>query len=59
MNPIERLNQYSNDGLDEVMAQIKYGRIKCGKYAHRVKIDKNPKIPKELFKDGEDKHQKK
>ena len=52
MKAIERYNQYSTNGFDEIMQNIKYGRIKCGKYAHLVKIDKNKIIKdKELFKD--------
>lgn len=56
MNPGERYMQYKDDYFDTVLLKIRKGYIKCGKYAHMVKIDKNKKYNgKELFNDGKDK----
>lgn len=53
MSPAERVHTYYRDYLDTLILKIKRGDIKCGKYANRVKIDKNFDTGgKELFKDG-------
>lgn len=53
MNAKERYNSYFGEPLDDIMQHIKYNRIKCGKYAHLVKVDKDKIIKdKELFTNG-------
>lgn len=55
MGPLERLKKYTSDdnyALDDVLMEINVGKIKCGKYAHLVKINKDFKVGKELFKNG-------
>jgi hypothetical protein len=47
-----RLDKYEGRNFDEIMLLIKQGIIKCGKYSHLVKVDKNVKLGKELFSDG-------
>lgn len=59
MASIDRLMAHYNDSLDDVLSHIKYGRIKCGKYAHLIKIDKKLKLKREVIIDGENRHQKK
>ena len=55
MKSIERYHQYAQDGLDTIMEHIRHGRIKCGRYSHLVKINKNKIIKdKELFTNGKD-----
>ena len=51
MNVKERYEKYNDEDFDTLMLKIRRGDIKCGKYANRIKIDKNAKIGKELFKD--------
>jgi len=49
----ERLEKYKNEDMSLIILYIRNGTIKCGKYSHLVKIDKNYKInEKELFKNG-------
>lgn len=53
MKSIERYNQYSQHSLDDIMQLIRSGKIKCGRYSHLVKINKNKIIKdKELFTNG-------
>lgn len=55
MQCIERYDQYKEDDFDNVLLYIKIGKIKSGRYAHLVKIDKDKKMNgKELFADGKD-----
>lgn len=52
MDCVERYKQWIEEDLDKIILEIKTGRIKAGRYAHRVKIDKKFKIKgKELFSD--------
>ena len=44
MNPIKRLDRFKEKDFNELMILISNGSIKCGRYAHLVKIDKNKKI---------------
>lgn len=53
MRCMNRLEQYKDTELDVIITKIRNGTIKCGKYSHLVKINKNQQIKgKELFKDG-------
>lgn len=48
-----RYDEYKDEYFDTVLLKIKRGDIKCGKYAHRVKIsNKKDYDGKELFKNG-------
>lgn len=59
MSPAERLHMYKTDYLDTVLLKIKRGDLKCGKYANRVKIDKNFDIEgKEFFTHGSESNDK-
>ena len=57
MRCIDRFKKYREDDFDRVMLLIKNGTIKCGKYAHHVKIDENKSFKgrKEFFNNGKDK----
>lgn len=47
---VERYHKYKDDDFDAIMLRIRNGSIKCGRYAHLVKVDKNANIDrKELF----------
>lgn len=51
----DRYEEYKDEYFDVVIMKIKRGDIKCGRYSHLVKIDKNKKYDgKELFKNGKD-----
>ena len=51
---VERYNQYKDESLDTVILKIRDGRIKCGRYAHLVKIDPKKILKgKEFFTDGQ------
>lgn len=53
MKCIDRLQEYEETDLDQIILLIRNGTIKSGKYAHLVKIDKDKKMNgKELFADG-------
>ena len=49
----ERYHEFKDDTLDTILLHIKKGSIKCGRYAHLVKIDKSEKMNgKEFFTNG-------
>lgn len=49
---ISRLKKYQDESLDRILIKIRKGEIKCGKYAHLVKVDPKKKIKgKVLFLD--------
>jgi len=51
----DRYEEYKDTSLDSIISQIKTGRIKCGRYSHLVKIDKNVKMSgKEFLTNGKD-----
>lgn len=55
MKCIDRLEKYKDEDLDTILLKIKNGTIKCGRYAHLIKIDKNDNKPidrKEIFING-------
>lgn len=52
MNGVKRFEKFRDNDFDHVMLLIKNGTIKCGRYAHRVKVDEKKKIPKEVFSNG-------
>lgn len=53
MNVAERYEKYKDSSFDTIMMKIRKGEIKCGRYAHLVKIDKKKEYNgKELFKNG-------
>ena len=56
MKCISRYDKFKEETFDSIILKIRNGTIKCGKYAHLVKIDKNKVIKrKELFsKDNDD-----
>jgi len=48
-----RFEQYKDEDFDKVILFIKNGTIKCGKYAHLVKVDEGKLMKgKEFFNDG-------
>lgn len=51
MKAIERYEKYKNEDFDAIILKIRNGTIKCGRYAHLVKVDKNSNNMnrKELF----------
>ncbi|MCM1215410.1 MAG: hypothetical protein NC548_12930 [Lachnospiraceae bacterium] len=52
---IERYEKYKDEDFDKIIVLIKRGTIKCGRYAHLVKIDDGKVMKgKEFFKDGKD-----
>lgn len=54
----ERYEKYKDDyDFDRVFLLIKRGDIKCGRYAHRIKIKKDYKPGKELFVNGSENNQ--
>lgn len=53
MECMERFKKYEDEDLDTIMILIKNGTIKSGRYAGRIKLDKDFKTKgKELFQDG-------
>lgn len=48
----EKMKEYEEDGLDTLILHLRKGVIKCGKYSHLVKLKKNYKVGKELFRNG-------
>ena len=49
---IDRLRQYQDESFDRILIKIRKGEIKCGKYAHSVKVDPKKKLKgKVLFSD--------
>lgn len=51
MKAIERFKHYRDVELDKILIDIRNGTIKCGRYAHLVKVDPDKKIKgKVLFK---------
>lgn len=51
----QRYETYKDEPLDRIIVLIKNGTIKCGRYAHLVKIDEDKIMKgKEFFKDGKD-----
>ena len=38
---IERYEEHKKDFIDQLLMDIRYGKIKAGRYAHLVKIDKH------------------
>lgn len=55
MKCIERYEQFKEDDFDSIILSIRNGKIKSGRYAHLVKVDKSEKVDgKELFTNGED-----
>lgn len=56
----ERYEKYKDDyDFDRICLLIKRGDIKCGKYAHRIKIKNDYKPGKELFTHGSENDQRK
>jgi len=49
MQAIDRYNKYKKENLDRVMIYINNGKIKCGKFANLVKLDKNSKLKGKVF----------
>lgn len=41
MKAIERYEKYKDEDFDAIILKIRNGTIKCGRYAHLVKVDKN------------------
>lgn len=55
MQCVTRYDKNREEPFDSIILRIRNGSIKCGKYAHMVKIDENKVIKrKELFTDGKD-----
>ena len=55
MQCADRYMEYKDEYFDTILLKIRRGDIKCGKYSHLVKIDKNKSYDgKELFKNGKD-----
>ena len=53
MKCVERYENYKEEDLDKIMLYIRSGDIKCGRYSHLVKIDKNKIMKgKEFFKNA-------
>lgn len=53
MKCIDRYEMYKDYDFDKIILAIKKGSIKCGRYSHLVKVDKNKIIKdKELFKNN-------
>lgn len=53
MQCTERFMEYKDEYFDTILLKIRKGDIKCGRYSHLVKVDKNKDYTgKELFKDG-------
>lgn len=49
----DRYEEYKDEYFDTIILKIRRGDIKCGRYAHLVKIDKKKEYNgKELFKNG-------
>lgn len=56
MQCVERYEKYKEEDLDKIIMWIKTGDIKCGRYAHLVKIDKHKEMKgKEFFKNAANK----
>ena len=54
----ERYEKYKDQiDFDLIYLLIRRGDIKCGTYAHRIKIKKNFKVGKELFTNGSESYQ--
>lgn len=50
---MDRYEQYKDESFDRIIVLIKNGTIKCGKYAHLVKVDEDKIMKgKEFFNDG-------
>ena len=53
MKCIDRLEKLKDGELDQIIIDIRRGKIKCGRYSHLIKIDKKKEMKgKEFFKDG-------
>ena len=53
MQCVDRYEKFKNEDLDVIIMKIRNGSIKCGRYSHLVKIDKDYKLKgKEFFSDG-------
>lgn len=51
----DRFDEYKDESLDTIILKIRNGTIKCGKYAHLVKIDDKKEMKgKEFFTNGKD-----
>jgi hypothetical protein len=46
---IDRLKQYQDESFDRILIKIRKGEIKCGKYAHLVKVDQKKKLKGKVF----------
>lgn len=51
MKAIERYQQCIDEPIDLVLMRIKKDNIKCGRYAKKIKIDKNILKQGEYFND--------
>ena len=53
MRCIDRFQKYRKEDMDKILLDIRNGNIKCGKYAHLVKIDENKPLKEgRLFDNG-------
>lgn len=51
----QRYETYKDEPFDRIIVLIKNGTIKCGRYAHLVKVDEDKIMKgKEFFNDGKD-----
>jgi len=51
MLAIKRYRKYRDESLDQILLRIRSGEIKCGRYAHLIKIDKSLKMKDGLLFD--------
>ena len=55
MQCVERYNKYKDESLDTIILKIRNGTIKCGRYAHLVKIDSKKILKGKEFFHGQPK----
>jgi hypothetical protein len=57
MKALSRFEEYRDTELDVIILKIRNGTIKSGKFINIIKVDKNPKVWKELVinEDGKSK----
>ena len=55
MKCVSRLDAFKDEDFDRIFLKIRKGEIKCGKYAHLVKVDPNKKMKGKVFFQNENK----
>lgn len=49
MKCIDRYHRFKDEPFDLIITKIHNGTIKCGRYAHKVKVDENKLLKRKEF----------